>query len=213
MRSVHTSPLLLKVHLKTWTVAACSSLRLRRGTGFSFTALLLSPESSEVAWKGAEFVGCVGDPKVFILFVATKVSMTDNFYLSCPNGLIPSRDIHGQNGNQREDWCLGLLSAKWRTERRWEGGSGAGESWAAHGSRSDPVAAAWVPRGSDNTSDKTAHSRCSTSTRSRTKTLFWKCRSPNFSLLGSQVWTKKKQAPPWPSECRWRTGQPRSSIS
>lgn len=90
MKSAYTSPLLLKVHLKTWAVTACSSLRLRRGAGFSFKAFLLSPESSEVAWKWAGFVGCVGDPKVFIIFAATKVSMTDNFYLSCPNGLTHS---------------------------------------------------------------------------------------------------------------------------
>lgn len=123
-----------------------SQIKERNFRGFSFKALRLSPESSEVAWKRAEFVHCVGDPQVFILFVATKVSMTDNFYLICPNGLIPSRDTHGQNGNRREKWQPDASGYSLPSEERKEDGKEGQEQERAEphadGSRSGPVAAA-----------------------------------------------------------------------
>lgn len=167
MRSAYTSPLLLKVHLKTWAVAACSSLRLRRGAGFSFKAFLLSPESSEVAWKRDGFVGCLGDPKVFILFADQGFHDWQLLFKlpKWPNSFLPVIFKVKMATRGKTD-ALGYSHTapppSEERKRRREVGSGTGKSWATRSKRSDPVAAAWVPRRSDNTSDKTTHSRCST---------------------------------------------------
>ena len=77
-------------------------------------------------------------------------------------------------------------------ERKEDGKEGQEQERAephADGSRSGPVAAAWVPRGSDNTRDKTAHSRRSTSTRSQTKKHY----SGNNGHLTSVFWAPKSE--------------------